>query len=156
MVYMATSCIIQTLNVYSLKRHRTNVRGSPLTWFWELGCGMTTAMILEDFCISAMLLECFFWYISLMSLCLVAGYPLCLLQDTGSVPSPSAGLRYSFSGPHLYCRILSYYLWFTMDVSQIRLFLMHIEIICTATCTSLWGKSVVSFIKWTVLINICC
>lgn len=41
---------------------------------------------------------------------------------------------------------------FTMDVSETCLFLMHVEIIGISTCTSLGGKSVVSFIKWTILL----
>lgn len=39
-----------------------------------------------------------------------------------------------------------------MDVSETCLFLMHVEIIGISTCTSLGGKSVVSFIKWTILL----
>lgn len=39
-----------------------------------------------------------------------------------------------------------------MDVSQICLFLMHVEIIGISTCTSLGGESMVLFIKWTILL----
>lgn len=92
------------------------------------------------------------WCVSLCVYVLLHGISHVCSRTQGVLPGLLQGSDRIVFQAHIFtvesCLTIS--MRFTMDVSQIRLFLMHVEII--STCTSLGGKFVVSFIKWTVLL----
>lgn len=105
-----------------------------------------------------MLLECFFDALAWCVYVLLHSISCVCSRTQGLFPALLQGSDSIAFQAHIFTAesSLTISMRFTMSVSQIRLFLMHAEIICIATCTSLGGKYVVLFIKWTILLYSSC